>query len=69
MIGCDICGHLACVCDIKAAHKADCRYRIAATCAVGIHCDCELQRDVCPICDVCDCGLGTRSPFNPHEVL
>ena len=48
------CDHIACVCNIKARHKKDCKFRKAATCAVGIECD--HGYDVCPICDPCNCG-------------
>lgn len=51
---CTTCGHLACVCDILAAHVEGCRFRLAATCAIPIECD--HGRDVCPICDPCTCA-------------
>ena len=53
-ISCDACGMLACVCDIKAKHKPECRFLLAATCAVPI--ECEHGYDVCPKCDPCECG-------------
>jgi len=53
-IGCNVCGFLACVCDIIANHEEGCKYRVSATCAVGI--ECEHGRDVCPKCDPCTCG-------------
>lgn len=51
---CGKCGHFACVCIIRAKHKKKCRFRVAATCAIGIPCD--HGRDCCPICDPCTCG-------------
>ena len=51
---CKTCGHIVCVCDIKAKHKEGCNYRLSATCAVPIECE-EHGRDVCPICDKCTC--------------
>lgn len=36
-------------------HKAGCKFLRAATCAIGIECD--HGRDVCPICDPCECGI------------
>lgn len=56
MAGCDKCGHLACVCVIQGRHAKGCKFRIAATCAVGI--ECEHGRDCCPECDACTCGAG-----------
>jgi hypothetical protein len=55
-LGCAVCGHIACVCVIQDRHKANCRFRISATCPVGIECD--HGYDVCPICDPCDCGAS-----------
>jgi hypothetical protein len=52
-IGCDTCGHLACVCDTLREHKDGCQYRLAVTCAVGI--ECKHGYDVCPECDPCTC--------------
>lgn len=45
-------------------HDEDCKFRIAATCSVAIECDCELKRDVCPVCDPCTCkdALGNVVP-------
>lgn len=63
LVGCDTCGHIACVCAIMAAHEEGCRYRKAVTCAIGIECDCRLQRDVCPVCDACDCQPRRRGGF------
>ncbi len=54
LVGCDACGQLACVCVIQSRHKPDCKFRISATCAVGIQC--EHGSDVCPVCDPCTCG-------------
>lgn len=51
---CGTCGHFACVCVIRLRHKADCRFRIAATGCVGI--ECKHGRDCCSICDPCTCG-------------
>lgn len=48
------CGHISCVCEIKAKHKEDCLYRVSATCVVPIECD--HGADVCPICDPCTCN-------------
>lgn len=53
-VGCDTCGHLACVCQIKEKHDEACPFLRAATCSVGI--ECEHGRDVCPQCDPCTCG-------------
>lgn len=36
------------------SHQATCKFRRAATCAVGI--ECEHGRDCCPICDPCTCS-------------
>ena len=52
-VGCQECGHIACVCDIKAKHKEDCLFRIAATCSIPV--ECEHGYDVCPECDPCNC--------------
>jgi hypothetical protein len=52
-MSCLTCGHLSCVCRIKAIHVEDCRFRRAITCAVPIECD--HGRDVCPVCDPCTC--------------
>ena len=49
------CNHIVCICAIKILHKEGCRFRRAATCPVGIACD-DHNRDVCPICDPCDCS-------------
>jgi len=53
-IGCETCGHIACICTLKRRHSEDCRFRKAATCTVGI--ECEHGRDTCPECDPCTCG-------------
>ena len=53
-IGCDECGHLACVCQILSDHIDGCRFRLAATCPVPI--ECEHGRDCCPECDPCTCA-------------
>ncbi len=53
IVGCSKCGHIACVCQIRRDHVESCRFRISATCAVGI--ECEHGRDVCPTCDPCTC--------------
>ena len=50
---CINCGHFACICAIREQHVKDCKFRAAATCAVGV--ECEHGRDVCPICDPCTC--------------
>lgn len=53
-IGCDTCGHLACVCSIIANHPdPECEFRISATCPTPIECD--HGYDVCPTCDLCTC--------------
>lgn len=53
--GCEKCGHLACVCDVIAAHPdPQCRFRVSATCAVPI--ECEHGFDACPTCDPCTCA-------------
>jgi len=49
------CGHVACVCNINTRHKSDCKFLMAATSAVGI--ECNHGYDVCPICDLCTCGV------------
>ena len=51
---CDGCGHISCICPITRLHVPECRFRRAAVCPVGIACD-PHGRDVCPICDPCDC--------------
>jgi hypothetical protein len=53
-IGCGDCGHIACVCDVKARHEETCRFRFAVVCAVGIAC--QHGHEVCPICDTCTCA-------------
>ena len=50
------CGHVACVCALKSRHGDGCKFRLAATCAVGI--ECAHGYDVCPTCDPCTCGVG-----------
>lgn len=56
LIGCGACGHLACVCNIIAAHPdPKCRFRVSSTCAVPV--ECEHGFDVCPTCDPCTCRL------------
>jgi hypothetical protein len=62
-IGCAACGHLACVCAIRAVHVPECRYRIAAALSVGI--ECEHGYDVCPNCDPCTCPPGRRQAPQP----
>lgn len=63
--GCAVCDRIACVCALKSRHADDCRFRIAATCAVGIECD--HGRDCCPICDPCTCGAGVSdADFGPQ---
>jgi hypothetical protein len=54
---CSVCGYLACVCEVLAAHKNGCRFRLAATCAIPVECDHGL--DVCPTCDPCTCGAAS----------
>lgn len=54
---CD-CGHISCVCSIIEKHKESCKFRFAATCAVGIECD--HGYGVCPICDPCTCDDTKR---------
>ena len=56
---CSTCGHFACVCDVKAEHMADCKYRIARAGSVAI--ECEHGYDVCPVCDPCTCAEITAS--------
>lgn len=58
-IGCDKCGHLACVCAVKVKHEPDCLYRKSVTCPVGV--ECEHGYDVCPICDPCTCKPKAKS--------
>ena len=50
---CLVCGHFACVCEIRRKHDEACRYRRAAAGSVAI--ECEHGYDVCPICDPCTC--------------
>lgn len=52
---CD-CGLIACVCKEARTHERDCSYRRALRSPVGI--ECEHGRDVCPICDPCDCAVA-----------
>jgi hypothetical protein len=52
-LACDTCKHFACVCGIREKHHEECRFRVAATCAIPIECD--HGRDVCPTCDPCTC--------------
>ena len=47
------CGHIACVCNILKRHRPQCKFLKAACCPVGI--ECEHGRDVCPLCDPCEC--------------
>lgn len=59
-VGCDVCGHLACVCSIKEKHPdPECRFRVSATCAVPIECD--HGYDVCTKCDPCTCKGGLKN--------
>jgi hypothetical protein len=51
---CD-CQLLQCACAQARLHAKRCRFRIALTCAIPIACEAH-GRDVCPHCDVCDCG-------------
>lgn len=72
--GCPVCGFLAVVpigegavaceaCTARARHRDGCAFRRAVTCPVGIACR-EHERDVCPICDQCDCGaVAIRNAF------
>lgn len=60
---CEVCGHIECVCRIKAVHAEDCKLRRSATCAVPIAC--EHGYDVCPICDPCTCAVGAT----PHKYV
>lgn len=57
-LGCIHCGHISCICAVKAKHLEHCRLRKAATCAVGI--ECEHGYDVCPICDPCTCSASPQ---------
>lgn len=56
---CKSCGHINCICRVRAAHKSSCKYRIAKTASVGI--ECGHGYDVCPICDPCDCIANKES--------
>lgn len=38
----------------QSNHEPGCNFRVASTAPVGIKC--EHGRDVCPICDACDCA-------------
>lgn len=53
------CGHISCVCDIIKNHDESCKFRKAACCRVPIECD-EHNRDVCPICDKCECRVRSN---------
>lgn len=57
---CPDCHHFACVCQIKAEHERQCKYRIASVGSVAI--ECEHGYDVCPICDPCTCKGGPSEP-------
>ena len=59
LVGCAVCGHLACVCATKAAHADGCAYRRAVTCPAAI--ECEHGYDVCPTCDPCTCNDNVRT--------
>jgi hypothetical protein len=49
------CEHIFCVCGILETHEVECRFRLAATCAIPIACKAH-GKDVCPDCgDVCSC--------------
>lgn len=65
IIGCEKCGHLACVCRVQRDHVPDCKYRLAVCCAVGI--ECEHGYDVCPTCDPCTCKTKTKPDYGPHK--
>lgn len=53
-IGCETCGHIACVCDVIRDHpNPDCRFRRSTTCPIPVACDHGF--DVCPECDPCTC--------------
>jgi hypothetical protein len=65
-IGCDKCGHLACVCVMQKRHKIACAFLISATCAIPI--ECRHGRDVCSICDPRTCGAGIEDvDFGPER--
>lgn len=53
VVGCTVCGHLACVCPTIKAHVEGCKFRAAVACPVAIECDHGF--DVCPECDPCTC--------------
>jgi hypothetical protein len=61
---CD-CQLIQCVCPQARPHVKECRYRIALTCAVPIHCE-EHGFDVCPHCDPCTC---TTTRFNRTDPI
>jgi hypothetical protein len=63
-IDCTKCGFIVCVCEVKADHATDCRYRRAVECPVGI--ECEHGRDVCPDCDPCNCGQAAAH-YGRHQ--
>lgn len=51
---CEVCGHLVCVCLILNTHPdITCKFRLVATCGVGIECDHGFY--VCQTCDPCTC--------------
>ena len=43
ILACETCGHFACVCEVRTAHKDGCRLRLAVTCAIPISCDAHGQ--------------------------
>jgi len=59
IIGCQRCGHLACVCCVIREHpNPECHFRLSTTCAIPVECDHGF--DVCPECDPCTCSVDTR---------
>lgn len=64
---CAQCHHFACVCVTQRRHDEKCKFRISATCPVGIAC--EHGRDTCPICDPCTCGATVTPEDIGSKVL
>ncbi len=52
---CPTCRHFACICEVVTTHTESCLYRLAVVCPVAIACE-PHKRDVCPVCDPCECG-------------
>lgn len=57
IVFCDTCGYRECVCEIRKTHTETCRYRRAMEMMIAVYI-CEHDRNVCAICDSCDCPAG-----------